>query len=197
MTTDRKSGSMAAGRQSGSRLDQWATLKNGVIAVVLFGLNGLLLAGLDQRLTGLASGEPKLDLRFGYDLATVQRLMGAYGAEGRSTYVWNLVADTPFPILGAIAVSLFALLAFRGRSWLKLLILPPLLFGVTDLVENALLVTIVGGYPALWPGLIAVASRVTQVKRAAYYTSMLELIVSVLLVALLEVKHRRSSASSV
>lgn len=179
-----------------SRLKEWATLRNAVIALVLFGLNGLLLGRLDQPLMELASGEPKLDLRFGYDLTTVQKLLDAYGAEGRSLYVWNLVADTPFPIFGAIAVILFALIAFSGPFWQKLLILPPLVFGVTDLTENALLFSIVQGYPSLSPTLVAVTSVITQVKRAAFYTSAPELILSVLMVAVMQVRRQQSSSSS-
>jgi hypothetical protein len=179
-----------------SRLKKWATLRNVVIALALFGFNGLLLGRLDQPLMKLAGGEPKLDLRFGYDLGTVQRLMDAYGVEGRSLYAWNLAADTPFPILGAIAVSLFALVAFSNPRWQKFLILPLLIFGVADLIENALLFSIVQGYPSLQPALVAVTSVITQVKRTAYYASALVLILSVFMVAVMQLRHQQSSSSS-
>jgi len=176
-----------------SKLKPWATLRNAVIALVLLGLNGFLLGRLDQPLMELAGGEPKLDLRFGYDLTTVQGLLDAYGVEGRSIYVWNLAVDTPFPILGAITAILFALVAFSDPFWQKLLILPPLAFGVTDLIENALLFSIVQGYPSLPPTLIAVTSVVTQVKRAAYYTSALELILSILIIAVMQMRRQQHS----
>lgn len=196
MKTERSISFTAKGRLLVSRLKEWATLRNAVIALALFGFNGLLLGRLDQPLMERASGEPKLDLRFGYDLTTVQKLLGAYGVEGRSIYIWNLVADTPFPIFGAIAVILFALIAFSDPFWQRLLILPPLVFGVTDLIENALLLSIVLGYPSLSPTLIAVTSVITQVKRTAYYTSALELIVSVLIVAVKQVRRQQSSSTS-
>lgn len=173
-----------------SRLKPWATLRNAIIALTFFVLNGFLLARLDQPLIERAGGEPKLDLRFGYDIATVQRIMDSYGAEGRSLYSWNLIADTPFPIFGAIAVSLFALVVFNDSFWQKLFILPPLLFGVTDLIENALLLSIVLDYPSLPPALVAVTSVITQVKRAAYYASMVILILSLLSLVVKRAKHQ-------
>jgi len=167
-----------------------------MVALTLFVLNGFLIARLDQPLMERAGGEPKLDLRFGYDLATVQRLMDAYGAEGRSFYIWNLIADTPFPIFGAIAVSLSALVAFRDLFWQKVLILPPLTFGATDLIENVLLLSIMLGFPSLPPALVAVTSVITQVKRAAYYTSVVVLILSLLSIALKRVQRRSSLDSA-
>lgn len=168
-------------------------MRNAIIALTLFVLNGLLIERLDQPLMERANGESKLDLGFGYDFATVQRLMESYGAEGKSLYIWNLVADTPFPIFGEIAVSLFALVAFRDPFWQELFILPPLIFGATDLIENALLLSIVLGYPSLPPALVVVTSIITQVKRAAYYMSALALILSMLLVTVKQVKHQPSS----
>ena len=178
-----------------SRIKKWATLRNALIALALFATNGLVLGRLDQPLMKLASGEPKLDLRFGYDLATVEKLLNAYGVEGRSIYLLNLAVDTLFPILGAATVVLFAIVAVSDPFWQNLLVVPPLVFGVTDLIENALLLSIVLDYPSLSPTLVAVTSAITQVKRTAYYTSALELILSVLVVALMQVRHQQKSAS--
>lgn len=169
--------------------------RNAVTALAFFVLNELLIARLDQPLMERANGEPKPDLRFGYDLATVQKLMDSYGAEGRSLYTRNPIADTSFLIFGAIAVSLFALVAFPDRFWQILFILPPLVFGTTDLIENALFLSIVLRYPSLPPALVSVTSVITQVKRAAYYTSMLVLIFSLLSIAMMQVKRQPNSTS--
>jgi hypothetical protein len=161
-----------------ARLAKWANPRNAIIALALFGPNAYVLAQFDRPLAALAGGEPKLDLRFGYDLATVERLFEAYGPQGRALYVRDVLVDTPFPILGALAVSLFALLAFRQTRWRGLLLAPPLIFAVTDLIENVLLFALVQAYPALPPGLVAATSLITQVKRTAFYVSAVELLVS-------------------
>jgi len=175
---------------------RWATPRNALIVLVLFLLNTILLDALDRPLLALASGEPKLDLRFGYDLATVEMLFGAYGEQGRAIYGWNLLVDTPFPVLGGLATVLFIMLAVRRRRWQASLVVPPLLFIITDLVENVLLFSMVQSYPSLSPGLVELASFITQVKRAAFYISAVELILSVLVVAAVRVREVLSPASS-
>jgi len=153
-------------------------LRNAVIVLVLFILNAVLLGRLDQPLANLANGEPKLDLRFGYDFATVERLFGAYGEEGRSLYGWNLLLDTPFPILLAGATVLWVFLAFSQNAWRRWLALPPLVFMVTDLVENVMLYILVKNYPPISETFVAAASAVTQLKRSAFYLSMALLLIS-------------------
>lgn len=169
-----------------------ATLRNAIIALALFGLNALLLDRLDQPLLERASGEPKLDLQFGYDPATVQRLLRAYGEDGRLIYGWNLLVDTPFPILGSLAVSLFALIAVRNALWQKLALVPPLVFAVTDLAENVLLFSMTQGYPTISVPLVTVTSSITQVKRTAFYTSAVELVLSVTVIAVVLYARKRS-----
>lgn len=167
-----------------------------IVTLVLFGLNGLLLAQLDQPLIKLADGESKLDLKFGYDLTTVQRLLDAYGEEGRSIYVWNLIADTPFPVFGAIAVSMFVLIAFKNQFWRAILVSVPLIFGLTDLVENTILLSIIKGYPAIPSLLVDISSMVTQIKRTAYFASMLELILCVILIIVARLRFRKRPLGS-
>ena len=92
-----------------SKIIKFATPKSAFITLALFILNAIILARFDQPLQDLANGEPKLDLRFGYDLATVERLFDAYGDQGRELYFWDLLVDTPFPVLGGLATILCVL----------------------------------------------------------------------------------------
>ncbi len=176
---------------------KWATLKNALLALAGFGLNALVLAFLDKPLMDLADGRPKPDLRFGYDLAYIQTLFEAYGEQGRMIYVWNLAADMFLPLFGAAAGVLWALLVVRNTAWQKALAIPPLVFGVTDLIENALLFVIVGVYPSLPPALIAFTSVITQVKRSAYYVSALEVIACALALFFLLLAKRRPAPFAV
>jgi hypothetical protein len=173
---------------------KWATLPNALISLAAFGLNALVLQFLDSPLMALANGEPKPDLRFGYDLATMRMLFDAYGDQGRVIYIWNLVADMFLPIFGAIAGVLWVLLVVRSAAWQKALILPPLIFGVTDLIENGLLFALVSGYPDLPAGLVAFTSIVTQVKRSAYYLTAATVIVCVVVLVVTKVRQRQVSA---
>ena len=137
-----------------SRLRKLATPKNAFIVLALFILNAIILGRVDQPLSNLAGGEPKLDLRFGYDLATVERLFDSYGEQGREWYVWDLLVDTPFPVLGGLATILFVLAAFQNPLWQKVLVIAPIMFIVTDLLENVLFLFLLQSHPflssALW-----------------------------------------------
>ncbi|NIV38480.1 MAG: hypothetical protein GWN58_56410, partial [Anaerolineae bacterium] len=106
---------------------------------------------------------------FGYDLATVQMLFRSYGEAGRSLYLCNLLVDTPFPIFGATATILFVFLAFDRQSARTSLVIPPIVFAITDLIENILIVFMLQRYPYLSPSFVSSVSLVTQVKRAAFY----------------------------
>jgi hypothetical protein len=172
-----------------AKFRKFANPKSAFIVLALFILNAIILARFDQPLLDLANGEPKLDLRFGYDLATVERLFDAYGEQGRELYVRDLLVDTPFPILGGLATILFVLVAFRNPLWQKVLVIAPIMFIVTDLFENVLLMFLLQSHPSLSPGLVAFSSFVTQVKRSAFYIIFAELVISGIIVIFVEAKR--------
>jgi hypothetical protein len=163
-------------------LKRWATPRNTFIALALLLVSMTLLSLADSPLAALAGGEPKLDLRFGYSLDTIHTLFAAYGEHGRRLYAWNLVIDTPFLILVAVTTVLFVVLAFERHPWDLLLSIAPLAFMLTDLIENTFFFRMLATYPNINPGLAAVSSVLTQVKRAAWYISAATLIASLLIV---------------
>ncbi len=158
----------------------FVSLRNAVIFLALFVINAVLLGRLDEPLEDLANGAPKPDLRFGYSPAELDQLFASYGAEGRRLYGLNLLADTPFPIFGGIAGALFVLVAFRDQPWRKVLAAIPITFLITDLIENALLFGLAQAYPPLFEPIAAVASLITQIKRTAFYLTVLLMIISAL-----------------
>jgi hypothetical protein len=172
-----------------SKLRNFATPKSAFLVLALFILNAIILGRVDQPLSDLANGEPKLDLQFGYDLPTVERLFNAYGEQGRKIYVWDLLVDTPFPVLGGLATILFVLAAFPNPRWQKILIIAPITFILTDLLENVLILFLIQSHPSISPGLVAFSSFVTQVKRSAFYIIFVELVLSGILVIYAEVKR--------
>jgi hypothetical protein len=172
-----------------SKLRNFATPKSAFLVLALFILNAIILGRVDQPLSDLANGEPKLDLQFGYDLPTVERLFNAYGEQGRKIYVWDLLVDTPFPVLGGLATILFVLAAFPNPRWQKILVIAPIIFILTDLLENVLILFLIQSHPSISPGLVAFSSFVTQVKRSAFYIIFVELVLSGILVIYAEVKR--------
>ena len=172
-----------------SKLRNLATPKSAFLVLALFILNAIILGRVDQPLSDLANGEPKLDLRFGYDLPTVERLFNAYGEQGREMYVWDLLVDTPFPVLGGLATILFVLPAFPNPRWQKRLVIAPITFILTDLLENVLILFFIQSHPSLPSGLVAFSSFVTQVKRSAFYIIVVELVISGIVVIFAEVKR--------
>jgi len=173
-------------------LKRWATPRNAFIALALLLMSMTLLSLADRPLAALAGGEPKLDLRFGYSLDTIRTLFAAYGEHGRQLYAWNLVIDTPFLILVAVTTVLFVALAFEHQPWNLLLSVAPLVFMLTDLIENAFFFRILATYPDINPGLAALSSILTQVKRTAWYISAVTLIASLLIVAVRAGRKRLS-----
>ncbi len=176
-----------------TKFRKFANPKNAFIVLALFILNAIILARFDQPLSNLANGEPKLDLRFGYDLATVERLFDAYGEQGRELYVWDLLVDTPFPVLGGLATILFVLVAFHNPLWQKVLVIAPITFIVTDLLENVLFLFLLQSHPSLSSELVAFSSFVTQVKRSAFYIIFAELVISGIIVIFVEAKRMISA----
>ena len=176
-----------------SKIIKFATPKSAFITLALFILNAIILGRVDQPLQDLANGEPKLDLRFGYDLATVERLFDAYGEQGRELYVWDLLIDTPFPVLGGLATILFVLVAFHNPRWQMILVTAPVTFIITDLLENVLFMILLQSYPSLSPRFVAFSSFITQVKRSAFYIIFAELVISGIIVIFVEAKRMISS----
>jgi hypothetical protein len=175
-----------------ARVSKWATWKIAIVFLGLFSLNTILLDALDKPLLELASGEPKLDLRFGYSLQTAHMLFEAYGESGRVLYLWNLLVDTPFPILGSMAVILFIFLGFGRQSFRVGLSIPPALFASTDVMENILIAFMLWQYPDISQTFVAFVSAITQVKRTAFYFTAGILIVGLVAAIVGVVKRKRA-----
>jgi hypothetical protein len=165
-----------------ANLKRWATLRNAFIALALLIVNIVVLGMSDRPLEALASGQPKLDLRFGYDLETVMSLFSAYGESGRQLYFWNLVIDMPFPILVAVATVLFVALALDWPIVALLLCVAPAVFMITDLTENILFVSMLRAYPDIDPRLVVFASGLTRVKRVGWYASAVTFLLAFVIV---------------
>jgi hypothetical protein len=175
-----------------ARIKRWATPRNALIGLALFIVNVLLLGITDGQLAALAGGEPKLDLRFGYTYDTVMHLFDSYGEAGRQIYLWNLITDTPFPLVVAVTTMLFVGAAFERRPLVLLLCIAPAVFFITDMIENALFLSWLAAYPDISPGAVAFGSVLTQIKRVGWYASALTTIASFVIIVIRALRTRFS-----
>lgn len=161
-----------------SYLNKYATLRNALLVTVfLF----LIVVPINNRLTDslyeLANGVSKLDYHRTYNVAVVSQLYDAYGKEGRTMYAWDLIVDTFYPLAVAAATMLFALTVVRKPILQNILIVIPLIFLVTDVIENTFLLLFLGTYPSLSPMLVGISSLFTRIKLFAIYPTFYEMFI--------------------
>ena len=164
---------------------RYATLQFAFVALVALQLTVAILQRVDQPLRALAPDESKLDFQSQYDSSTIQRIFDAYGQQGRTIYAWDLVVDTFYPVLLSLAAILFILLVVDNSKWQKLLILFPLIFAITDVVENAFFLSFLQMYPEFSPILVSMANFFTRIKLFAISIIYLELYLFVILTILI------------
>jgi hypothetical protein len=116
----------------------------------------------DRHIAMHAPGVLKLDLRFGWDLATAMEVLGAFGAGGRRAYLINLAIDTVFPALAAAATVALVARTFPRRQ--VLLSIAPIAFFVLDAIENAGLATMTARFPDVGADLAAFTRWATMTK---------------------------------
>ncbi len=164
------------------QMHQRTKLKYALVLLAFWFISTILLQTSDGRLVNLAGGETKLDLRFGYDLKTVQNLFESYGTYGRQLYVINLVIDSFMPLFLALTTVLFIALTFRNSAIVKSLTFVPLAFFFADILENLLLYRLLTTFPVLDPGLVQMASNITRPKLIAAIGTYGLLVVSALII---------------
>ena len=119
----------------------------------------------------------KLDYQRPYDVTFVKQLFELDGEEGRVLYAWDLIVDTFYPLAVARAAILFALTVIRKPTLQKLLIIIPLIFLVTDVIENAFIFLFLGTYPSISPTLVSISSLFTGIKLFMIYPTFYEMFI--------------------
>ncbi len=114
------------------------------------------------------AGQASPDLRFGYRADETYRLLDLYGPRGIAHWRRMLWLDMVFP---AVYAALFALLAAKwaqfvdaGPIWTACAIGFPIAAGVSDYVENILLLRVIAALPRRRDAAIAAASLFTRAK---------------------------------
>jgi len=159
-----------------SFLNRYANLR---VSLIVLALLFLVIAPINSRMTDsldeLSNGVSKLDFHKSYNVSLVRNLYESYGEQGRALYAWDLLVDTFYPLAVAGAAMLFALTIVRKPILQKLLIVIPMIFLVTDVIENAFLLLFLGTYPSLSPTLVGISSFFTRVKLFTIYPTFYEM----------------------
>ena len=147
-----------------------ATGRTVVVALLLWLGAGFVLFQLGPypELAGMAPGLEPLDERMGYSWTEVEVYLAVLGESGRRLYRVFLVADLGNAILMASAVSLLlTFLTIRlglERSWFGIAAFIPIAGGALDLLENAMLLVMLGQFPNVTESLAGAASMTTALK---------------------------------
>jgi len=132
------------------------------------------------KLTEASDGVGMLDMKFGYSQNLVYRMMENLGAVGRQLYMRILCIDFLFVIvfmlLQAILISVLLPAAKIGANR-NALILLPLFRGAFDILENALLLAILTGYPSRNATLIGAAGLMTILKWVVFIATIVVIVV--------------------
>jgi hypothetical protein len=182
-------------------LNKYANLRDALIVtafllIIVIPLNNRLTDSLYQ----LAHGVPKLDFQRTYDVALVSQLFDAYGAQGRAMFAWDLLVDTFYPLAVAGAAMLFALAVVRKPILQIVLIVIPMIFLVTDVIENAFFMLFIAMYPSKSPILVGTANLFTRIKLSIIYPTFYEMIIFMpiaVILAIVSFARRKLSTRSI
>ncbi|GAB3265858.1 hypothetical protein GCM10027347_33880 [Larkinella harenae] len=153
------------------RIASWKTL---LLAVLLYVPIPLLILGpLEKQLNTYAGYEiGPIDLLIGeVNPAKIQQMVADYGPEGRAVYAQGaLIDDTIYPIVYTFFFCIILSLLHRRRATGSgpLFNIFPLVVLVLDLVENALIITLLNGYPTPLPTLAVGCVIATNMKWASF-----------------------------
>jgi hypothetical protein len=128
-----------------------------------------------ERIKALSGGLGTLDMRFGYGTLQAYTLLEKIGGLGRALYTRLICLDFLFAavymIFQSLLITLLIAMAKLDPFWEKLNLLP-FLSCALDFAENVLHLLVIASYPEKLAVLISVASVITAVKLAAYYSFM-------------------------
>jgi len=124
----------------------------------------------------LGGGQMSPDLTFGYGPEETYRLLDRYGPGGISHWRGMLLLDMVF---AGVYAAFFALLAMAwarrvgaGSPWQAVAVVCPILAGVSDYIENVLLLGVLRALPQRRPAAVSGASLFTRAKFTFSYATL-------------------------
>lgn len=149
---------------------------------LFFGLY-LIVFGVIQvtltKLNSITNGIGILDFEVGYTKQRVLEVFGSYGGEGMALYQNIQLLDILNPVLYSWLFAMILFLLFRGTRMVWTVILP-LLIGLFDYAENAMLFEMARSYPDISDLTITISSNLSLLKFSAIIASLAAFSVGVL-----------------
>ncbi len=125
----------------------------------------------EERLNAFAGAAiGPIDLLFGYDPARIQRMVAAYGPEGRAYYAQTeLTTDVASPIVDTFFFCIVLSLLFRHKPYtlFRTVNMVPVASMGFDFLENTGIVTLLRAYPDALPTVAALTSAIMLLKWVA------------------------------
>lgn len=142
------------------------------LTIVAFAISFWSLFVIGDQFAAVTAGYDPFDLQNPLSVEQIYAQLPAYTAASRTIYWVFIAADTVFPLLGGLMLSLLFALALRGLGtpWASRLLagggaLIPMGSAVLDWVENIVFVAAVALFPrdiALW-AMLAVGTKSTKI----------------------------------
>lgn len=150
-------------------IERQSSLRNLIIMIVSSFVVVMVMAFLTQTLVYDVYGDVTMpDTRFAYSINEMTEVFNKLGQEG--LYVWAQahMLDFLFPLTYMLAMAFGMNMelrkSFPDSANAKKLVLFPLLAGLTDYVENILVLTQIAAYPSFSEPVILIASAITSLK---------------------------------
>ena len=146
-----------------------ASIKNVIIGLILIMLfNTFFLPFLPRIFWGYHLPVDKvLDLKIAYNSLTVYNILDFLGFEGRRAYKYaTLFIDTPYAVIYSITYPIIIYMLLKANNVLKYkyLIVIPVFIGLSDLIENLSIVTLLNNYPEKMDFMVKISSMATSLK---------------------------------
>ena len=175
--------------------------RNVTIAFVLWLAYSLLLfnTGPYPSLQATVDG-PLLEARFGYSQADASEQFRILEEDGRDTYRNFQLLDLLNAVLTATTLTLLLAFAlsrlFAAGNPVGLLVFLPILGGILELLENALLLLLVSAFPSEATWASSIASPVTSLKLVISFTALPATLLSLAALGLKTVLNRWKATRS-
>lgn len=154
-----------------------------LLAFGMFGITHLTALPIGAGAVHAAiGGAPLFDQSPSFSASEVLERIEGFGAQGRATYqLGTYTGDVLFPLtLLAFFLTFAGFITGRMKSetWWRLVYVLPISWFITDMVENALIHTLIASYPTPSMMLAVVLGPVTLAKFALLAASMLVLLLA-------------------
>ncbi|GAB3643744.1 hypothetical protein [Spirosoma arcticum] len=129
------------------RIANWRVL---IFLLALYGLfAGYLLPQAEQRMNALAGKAlGPIDLTFGINPERTLRMVADYGPAGRAYYATTeMTLDVAYPLIYSLLFAVLLTMLYRTAPALHRIQLLPVAALLLDLLENAMIVTLLNTYP--------------------------------------------------